>query len=113
MIDLDGRDERFLAEVLRDDYESLCGAAHVPPAGLMWWRATTRARADAVRTADRPIVAAQTFAVACLIALAIGAVASTWRTLPDVVVEHALVAMLGVVVCLLVAPIAVLIAMGD
>jgi hypothetical protein len=113
MTDDDDRNERLLAEVLRDDHESLCGAANVPPAGLVWWRATMRARADAVRTVDRPIAAAQTLAVACLIALAIGAMASAWRTLPDVLVEHGLVAMLGLALCLLVAPIAVLIAIGD
>jgi hypothetical protein len=113
MIDEDDCVERLLTEVLRDDHESLCGVANVPPAGLVWWRATMRARADAVRTVDRPIAAAQTLAVACLIALAIGAVASAWRTLPDVLVGHAVVAMLGIAVCLLVAPIAVLIAIGD
>jgi hypothetical protein len=59
------------------------------------------------------MLAAHTFAAACLIALAIGALAATWRSLPDMLVQHALVAVLGIVACLLVAPIAVLIAMGD
>jgi len=112
-INVADRDERTLLEALRADGESLCGEAPVPPASFVWWRATIRARADAARVAERPIAAAQTFAAACLIALAIGAVSSTWRSLADVLVQHAVVAVLGVAVCLLVAPVAVLLALGD
>jgi len=107
------RDEALLEAALREDYESLCDAAQPPPAELVWWRATIRARAEAARTAERPIAAAQTFAAACLIALAAGAVASTWRALPDVVVQHAMAVVIGVAVCLLVAPIAVLAALAE
>ena len=113
MIDLEDRDERALADLLRADAEWLGHDAPVPPAGLVWWRATIRARADAARAAERPIAAAQTFAAACLIALTIGAIASTWRSLADLLVQHVVVAMLGVVVCLLMAPIAVLVAIRE
>lgn len=113
MIESDDRDELTIIEALRADCESLSAEASVPPAGLVWWRATIRARADAARVVERPIAAAQMFAAACLIALAVGAVNSTWRSLADVVVQHAVIAMLGLVICLLVAPIAVLLTIGE
>ena len=107
------RDDLIVAHALREDHEVLCACAPIPPAGLVWWRATIRARADAARTVERPIAVAQFLAVACLLALAVSAVASTWRTVPEVVAQHAVVVVVGVAVCLLVAPVAVLAALTD
>jgi hypothetical protein len=107
------RDEMRVADALRDDYESLCGEAHVPSAAVIWRRAAIRARAEAAQTVGRPIAAAQTFAAACLIALAAGAFASVRQSLPDVVVHHPIPLMLGVALCLLVVPVAVLIALAE
>jgi len=111
--DRDRIDEMTLAAALRDDEACVAEMAHLPPADLVWWRATIRTRAEAALTIERPMIAVQLTTVACLVALAAGAIASTWRSLPDLVVQHALVAMLGVVVGLLVAPIAVLLALTE
>jgi len=44
-----------VALALRDDRAALCREAQPPAAGMVWWRATIRARADAARTAAQPI----------------------------------------------------------
>jgi len=107
------RDEMRLIDALHDDYESLCGEAHVPSAAIVWRRAAIRARAEAAQAVGRPIAAAHTFAAACLIALAAGAVASVRQSLPDVVVHHPIPLMLGMALCLLVAPVVVLVALAE
>ncbi len=102
-----------LPAVLQDDFATLMADAPVPPAGLVWWRSTIRARAEAARTAERPIAVAQTFATACVIALAVGASVAAWRAAPEMILQHAVVLVVAVGICLLVAPIAVFVALGD
>jgi hypothetical protein len=75
---------RELAEVacaLSDDRDSLCRESQPPPAGMVWWRATIRARADAARTATQPISAAQGVAAACIVGAAVGLGGAAWRSL--------------------------------
>ena len=50
---------------MHEAYDEAAQAAHVPSAGLVWWRAELRARRDAVRTAERPIKVVHAFAGAC------------------------------------------------
>ena len=107
------RDELEIAAALRADAASLAARASLPPADAVWWRSRLRARADAARTAERPIAAALGFAAVCVLALAAAAAAAAWHALPDVVVRHALLMAGGVALCLLVAPVAVLAALGD
>ena len=108
MTDSHDRDELAVAEALRADCDVLCAAAYVPPATLVWWRASVRARSDAVRSVERPLVTAHLIAAVCLIALAVGAVASTWQALPDLLIQHAITVLIAVAIGLLVAPVAVL-----
>jgi hypothetical protein len=42
-----------VARALHDDRETACREAPVAAAGIVWWRATIRARADAARTVSR------------------------------------------------------------
>ena len=44
---------------------------HVPPAGLVWWRAELRARQEATRVAERPLTLVHAFAGACAIGVAL------------------------------------------
>ena len=67
---LDDADALEIERALREDHEGLCHTAHVPDAGLVWWRATIRARADAARIAEHPIAVAHSIAGACVVALA-------------------------------------------
>ena len=46
--------------------------ADLPSAGQIWWRATMRARAEAARAAERPILIVQALTAAC----AMGAIAA-------------------------------------
>jgi len=110
---LDDADVEELAAALREDLESLSAGAPVPPAGLVWWRSTIRARAEAARIAERPITLAQTVATTCVIALALGMIAAAWRVAPDIVLQHAVALVCAVAFCLLIAPIAVFAALGE
>lgn len=105
---LNDRDERAIADALLADRDALCDAAPIPPASLVWWRASIRARSDAVRTVERPLVAAHLVAAVCVIALGVGAAVSTWRALPTLLVQHAVGVFVVVAIALLVAPVAVL-----
>ena len=69
-----------VARALHDDREAACREAPVPAAGIVWWRATIRARADAARTASRPITVAQGVAGACAVGLTCGLAGIAWRS---------------------------------
>jgi len=127
-----------IARALRDDRDAACREALLPAAGMVWWRATIRARADAARSATQPMTAVQGIAGACAVGLA-GALASiAWRslhrlTLTDrfgeaiaqiatrcldvtaasaIALEHGLLILLVLVGCML-APLALYIAIAD
>ena len=70
-----------VARALRDDREWLCRAAQPPTAGMVWWRATIRARADAARTATQPISVLQGVAGACIVGAAAGLATVAWRSI--------------------------------
>jgi hypothetical protein len=68
-----------VAAALHDDRESLC-RKEPPAAGMVWWRATIRARAEAARAVTQPISALQGIAVACIAGLAAGFVTVVWQS---------------------------------
>jgi hypothetical protein len=128
-----------LAEVacaLHDEREAACREAPVPAAGLVWWRATIRARADAARTATRPIGVAQSVAGACAVGLTCGLAGIAWHSVhwadrfgelatrlatrrveltsaSALAMEHALPLVLALAACLLLAPLALYITLAD
>jgi hypothetical protein len=110
--------------------------ARVPSAGLVWWRATIRARAEASRVAERPITVVQGIAGASAVGLACGVVGAAWRSLEwfqrlgDVIadlhpnrldimaasaliLQHALPLVIGLGACLLIAPLALYLVLSD
>jgi hypothetical protein len=118
-----------VASALRADREAAYRDAHLPSAGLVWWRATIRKRLDAARIAERPISVAQAVAVSGVIALAGALAGAAWRSvrwsdgMNDVIaslsagrfegssgfpsiLQHALPLVCGLAVCLLLAPLA-------
>ena len=106
-----------LASMLHADDEHAQQDAKVPAAGLMWWRATIRARAEAARTAEQPITIAQGVAASCTVAVGCALAAYAWRlvswpALELTATEHAVPLMLGLALCLLVAPVAVYVALA-
>jgi hypothetical protein len=108
----------------------------VPAAGLVWWRASVRARAEASRIAERPITVVQGVAGACAVGLAAGVVGAAWQSLewfrrlgdvmlklePDrlqlaatsgLIFQHALPLVLGLGACLVIAPLALYLVLSD
>lgn len=65
---------------LRDDRAALCREAQPPAAGMVWWRATIRARAEAARTAAQPISVLQGIAGACFVGATAGLVTIAWQS---------------------------------
>ncbi|OFW11667.1 MAG: hypothetical protein A3H96_03110 [Acidobacteria bacterium RIFCSPLOWO2_02_FULL_67_36] len=118
------------------EHEAASVEAEVPTSAVMWWRAQMRARQDAARSAARPIVVAQGLAFACVagLAAAFGGFALPllrgWAaSLPDVkdLAVHApagltalqslaptsVLAWTTLVLCLVVAPVALYFATSD
>jgi hypothetical protein len=125
-----------IAGALRRDLEMSCRDAHVPSAGVVWWRATIRARAEAARAVSQPITVAQGIAGASAIGLALGFAGAGWRWLQSfasagdlivrldaqrdqiaaasaLVLQYALPLALGVAACLVIAPLALYFALSD
>jgi hypothetical protein len=69
-----------VARALHDDRASACRDAHVPAPGLVWWRATIRARAEAARAAAQPITVLHGIAGACAVGLLCGLAGTVWRS---------------------------------
>lgn len=69
-----------LLQRLASERDRLIEQAHLPAAGLVWWRAQIRARQEAARTVTQPIAFAQGLAVAVGlgIAFAVAGLASPW-----------------------------------
>ena len=70
-----------VARALHEDRESLCREVQPPTAGIVWWRATIRARAEAARTATQPISVLQGIAGACIVGAAAGLATIAWRSM--------------------------------
>ena len=128
--------EQDLIDALRAEYEDACREAPLPAAGTVWWRATIRARADAARTAERPITAWQGVAAAAVLGVVAGLGGAAWRGIAaighvgdlievlqtrraDIAAASALVAahgapvFLALAACAIVAPIAVYLATDE
>jgi len=70
-----------VAHALHADRAALCREAQPPAAGMVWWRATIRARAEAARTATQPISILQGVAGACLVGAGAGVLTIAWQSL--------------------------------
>ena len=70
-----------VAGALHDDRDWLCRGAQPPAAGMVWWRATIRARAEAARTVSQPITVLQGIAGACLAGLVAAFVSLMWQSM--------------------------------
>ena len=70
-----------VARALHGDREALCREAQPPAAGMVWWRATIRARAERARTATQPISVLQGIAGACIVGAAAGLATVAWQSM--------------------------------
>jgi hypothetical protein len=102
-----------VAGALRTAHDEGCARARVPSAGLVWWRATSRARADAARTADRAITIAHAVGGACFAGVACAVAGSVWNGTPALPhLSAAVLLALGLGVCVVVTPLAVVLALS-
>jgi len=88
-----------VASALLDDHEVAWRDAHLPPSGVVWWRAQLRAREEAARAAARPLAFIQGVAASVAVWLVLALVRavppgylSTWRAwlmglVPDITVR--------------------------
>jgi hypothetical protein len=69
-----------VAVAMQEEHTTACQQAHVPSAGLVWWRAELRARQEAARKAARPMTLVQGIAAACLLTalLTVASLLSPW-----------------------------------
>jgi hypothetical protein len=130
------RDVVDVAAPLQDDRRLLMRAIDPPGAGIVWWRATIRARAEATRTVMQPMTMWQAVAATCVAVVAVAFAGAMWRSgraesvvadllarfaigrsdaaaFVGVGVEHALILVAGVVACIVLAPVALYLALGD
>jgi hypothetical protein len=76
-----------VAAAVIEDRDAAWSHAHVPSAGIVWWRAQLRAREDAARAAGRPVAFIQGVAASVALWLIVSLVRalpveylSSWRT---------------------------------
>jgi hypothetical protein len=108
-----------LAALVREEFDQMRRQARVPTPEIVWWRAQMRAREEAARTAARPILLCQAFAIAALIGLLVSVVgrltlpALLWRDMPSAgTALPVLTITIVAACCLLIAPLAVYLALS-
>ena len=126
------RDLVDVAHALHDDRTALMREAQPPTAGVVWWRATIRARAEAAHTAMQPITVVQAIAAACVAGATAALATLVWRWMEPAdrvgdlllrlavdsgaapfTMEHALLAVAAVAACLVLAPLALYFTLAD
>jgi hypothetical protein len=103
-------DERAVVEALRDDYTVACSEAQIPSAGLVWWRANLRARAEAAEKAERPLSVGHGVIGAAVAGAACAAAGIVWRAFPQPSI--AVIITVAVAVCVVVAPLALVLTLA-
>jgi len=68
----------MVATVFHDEREEAWREARLPTSGQVWWRASTRARAEAAATAARPITMLQGLAGACAAGVSAAVITLGW-----------------------------------
>jgi predicted anti-sigma-YlaC factor YlaD len=112
------REVAIVSTAIAADFRAAERAAHVPTSGLVWWRIQRRERQEAMQTASRAVTVVQAISIAVGVVIALGlAAAYKWldrlpEVLPRELMSAATLAQwstplaLGVVACLMLAPVA-------
>jgi uncharacterized membrane protein YdbT with pleckstrin-like domain len=103
-------DDVMLAEALRADYLEACRTAPVPSAGLVWWRASLRARADAARNAERSLTVVHGAIGVTLAGAVCAAAGFVWRAVPLPQPSAGVMLSVAAAVCIVVVPLALVLA---
>jgi hypothetical protein len=105
-----------VAALVHDDFLRAQRKANLPTADVVWLRARIRAREEATRMADRPIVVTHAIAIAALVGLLVSAGSRfslgswTWPALGDLPVQMLLPLVVALVTSAILAPVALYLA---
>ena len=113
--DPDGGDalEQEIAQTLRDDYLDACHDAPIPSAGLVWWRANLRARAENAQKVERPLSVTHGVIGASIAGAACAAVGAVWQWIPAIHQPSPVIVVgLALAVGIVVAPLALVLTLG-
>jgi len=106
--------DQELEQLLRENDQDICRDAKIPTAGLIYWRASIRARCEAARKVEQPFTIVQGIAAASVagIGVALGGFAwQSWTTFPTDLGVTTLFG-LGVAALVVISPLA-LVALGS
>jgi len=106
--------DQELEQLLRENDQDICRDAKIPSAGLIYWRASIRARCEAARKVEQPFTIVQGIAAASVagIGVALGGFAwQSWTTFPTDLGVTTLFG-LGVAALVVISPLA-LVALGS
>jgi peptidoglycan biosynthesis protein MviN/MurJ (putative lipid II flippase) len=70
-----------IERLLREDHDALCRDAKIPSAGLVYWRASIRARNEAAQKVEQPFTVVQGLAVAAIIGVGVALGGLVWPSL--------------------------------
>lgn len=70
-----------IERLMREDHDALCRDAKIPSAGLVYWRASIRARSEAARKAEQPFTIVQGLAGAAIAGVGVGMGGLVWRSI--------------------------------
>jgi hypothetical protein len=111
-----------IALAFRDDLEAALPDVHVPPPGLVWWRAELRARQEAMRKVSQPMTLVQAFGGACAVGVAVALLSRAWPSVKEAIAlidpstfSYPLWTMMiaAAIVLLIVAPLAMYLVLSD
>lgn len=111
-----------VALAFRDDLEVALPDVHVPPPGLVWWRAELRARQEAMRKVSQPMTLVQAFGGACTVGVAVALLSRAWPSLKEAIAlidpstfsySQWTMMIAGAIALLIVAPLAMYLVLSD
>ena len=107
-----------MASALHEEHAPAVADARVPSAGLVWWRAELRARQEATRAAERPVVFAHAFGIAYAVGVALALIVGMLPSVRDLLPAFADLPRLGLLIgafaaLLVIAPLALYFVFSD
>lgn len=103
--------DQDLEHLLRESDQETCRDAKIPSAGLIYWRASIRARSEAARKVEQPFTIVQGVAAASVAGVGVALGGFAWTTFPLQIGVTTLFG-LGVAALVVISPLA-LVALGS
>ena len=106
--------DQDLERLLRENYQETCGDAKIPSAGLIYWRASIRARSEAARKVEQPFTIVQGIAAAAVAGVGVALGGFAWQSWATSALQLGVTTLfgLGVAALVVISPLA-LVALGS